>query len=107
MRNCLACEGDGWVQIAAGYAERVVPDPSSARLESVDAGTQTEMWDRTYARREFAARSVVPCKVCRPELYVRWAGGHLDRGHNESACDSCSGPRPHRRVPETDRRDLE
>ena len=104
--GCRAWEGAGWVQVAAGYAERRVPDPSSARLESVDKRTQSKMWDRTYDRRQYAAASAVPCKVCRAPLFLRWSGGHLDHGHNEAACDVCNPSKPRSKVPESDRRDL-
>lgn len=106
--TCLACDGDGWVLVASGYAERMVPDPASAKLETVDEASQSAIWDRVYQRRDHAARSVVPCKVCRPDLYLRWAGGHLDRLHNTAGCETCSGGmKPRRSFPETDRRDLE
>jgi len=104
--ECLVCDGAGTVQVAAGYAERVVPDPTSARLESVEPETQKIIWSHVYARRAVAAASVVPCKVCRPEQYLRWAGGHMDRGHDAAGCEVCSGPKPRRPVPEIDRKDL-
>jgi hypothetical protein len=105
--TCLACDGDGWVPVAAGYAERIVPDPSPARLESVDPDRQPDLWAHVYLRRESAARSVAPCKVCRPGLYLRWAGGHLGRLHNTAACETCSGPRPSRQIPSQGRRDID
>ena len=92
--------------VAAGYGERISPDPTSARLESVDADVREQIWAQVHAKRAVAAGSVVPCKVCRPEQYLRWAGGHMDRGHDAAGCVECSGPKPRRQVPDVDRKDL-
>ena len=104
----MACDGDVWVTVPAGYAEKHVPDPAPALLESLDEAGQKNVWARVYVRRDVFSRSVVPCKVCRPDLFFRWEGGHLDKNHNTHACDVCSPARVRRSPPPSqDRKDLE
>lgn len=36
---------------------------------------------------------VYPCRVCRPEDFARWAGGHFAADHDRAACVECrTGP---------------
>jgi hypothetical protein len=106
MSGCLVCDGDGTVQVSAGYAERMVPDPTSAQLEAAEPDVQKKIWANVYGRREVAAGARVPCKVCRPEQYLRWAGGHLNFGHSCEECSGRSRVRPAVPHPEADRKDL-
>lgn len=97
--SCLACDGDVWVTVSAGYAEKQIPDPTVAHLEALTEDGQKALWANVYAKRELMSRSVVPCKVCQPDLYWRWKGGHLDSKHNVQACDECTPARPRREAP--------
>ena len=46
-----------------------------------------EMWVET------GEGTVRPCAVCRPGLFARWRGGHLDARHDRAGCAVCSGRR--------------
>lgn len=85
---CVRCEG-GWVQVRPEYAVHRFPDPTMEQLAGADDATRAAMWRTVECSRAAARNSVYPCRRCRPEAFYRWAGGHLDAGHDVLACSEC------------------
>lgn len=72
--DCGRCE-HGWKIVGAAYIRR-----------------HYEAWGLTEEQIErFRPGTVYPCRECRPGLFYRWVGGHLDPEHNRADCDECSG----------------
>lgn len=67
---------NGWIWAAPEYVDHVV-----------GATQHTE---------RAVANSVYPCSQCQPELFHRWAGGHLEPGH-DPGCAECKQTKPGRR----------
>ena len=80
------CAG-GWVYVSERYAEY--------RAEDVARADEVPKQAIVAAFRN----SVYPCTVCRPDLFYRWAGGHLAVDHNRSECVECSERRVGKRAP--------
>lgn len=75
---CTRCDGDGWVPVHANYADHLAEQTTKP---GTDAHAQL---------RDALARSVYPCKDCRPVQFFRWAEGHWSRDHDSSGCSDCS-----------------
>ena len=86
MSDCEHCEG-GWVPVAPAYAERQHPWP--APDPAVSEKVHAERCEIVRYRRMVAARAVFPCRECRPELFLLWAGGHLGPRHDRTGCPTC------------------
>lgn len=102
--ECDRCD-DGWVGVTAAYPLQLVPDRDLSVVADEHHGAVVDAIKRA---RWYASRSVYPCKSCRPELFYRWAGGHLDRRHDPGTCDECielTGRRPSLRRSEPVRSD--
>ena len=80
------CVG-GWMYVSERYATHLAE-------ETVHANTVPKQAIVAAFR-----NSVYPCTVCRPDLFYRWAGGHLAAGHNRSECVECSERQSGKRAP--------
>ena len=72
----LDCAG-GWVQVKEKYAEHLAD-------QTAERGTP-----RWRTLRASHLNSYYPCRVHRPAQFFRWAGGHLNRDHDQAACPEC------------------
>lgn len=89
MADCNNCDGHGWVQVTPGYATNLIKPPTLERTAGLDTEQVAALHTHTELQRAAAADSVYPCRVCRYELFLRWAGGHLDSRHDAASCDDC------------------
>lgn len=80
MTGCDACEF-GWRSVQMPYCEKMFPVADDDDDEAIE---------RARERRAAAMNTVYPCKVCQPNLFFRWVGGHLDKEHDRGACEECS-----------------
>lgn len=85
-----SCES-GWIVVPPSYAEHMHPLPQQPEVGATAEAMilyqhQTE---RVLMSRASAMNSVYPCKRCRPAKFERWAGGHLDSGHDLHHCEVC------------------
>lgn len=92
--SCERCD-HGWITVGPGYPAWRWPDPAEwpADPETAEVVAQQLTW-----KRRLAAQDIYPCRNCRPELFARWAGGHLASGHR---CGECAEVRRGRRRPAT------
>lgn len=116
------CDGYGWCVVTAGTVDRTHPIPAAVleRIPPSIADEVSRLDDFDRARRAAAmvtppelaaeliahvavrwstAETVYPCRVCNPDAFLRWCGGHWDRYHNRRACDECSPRRRPSRTP--------
>src|SRR5690606_5208726 len=91
MTRCVNGCDDGWRSVDARWVEAQAPMPDPPGDDATDA--QLDEWQRAvdyaHTRRKSLANTVYPCDRCRPELFARWAAGHLDPDHNSSSCSEC------------------
>lgn len=87
-RDCGHCDGTGWVWVAEAYALHAHPVPTAeqAAARGADLAVLTA---KASASRAAVLASVYPCKHCNTALFYRWAGGHLDTGHDRGRCGEC------------------
>ena len=91
MTRCANGCDDGWRSVDARWVEAQAPMPDPPGDDASDA--QLDEWQRAvdyaHTRRKSLANTVYPCDRCRPELFARWAAGHLDPDHDSSSCSEC------------------
>lgn len=85
--TCETCGGGGWVLVQEGYVDRLAPVPDRA-IDLTD-DVYDALVAANAARRAALARTVYPCKECRPAQFFRWAAGHFAGDHDRTACDEC------------------
>lgn len=86
---CGKCHGYGWVPVGRGYVTRRVPDPPADVLAGLSDDEAAAFTATLEAQRVAAARSVYPCRFCRPAMFARWVGGHLAPDHTTAECAEC------------------
>lgn len=84
--SCTACV-DGWVFVQDGYVDRLAPVPFREAEQSDEV--YAALVAANEARRSALARTVYPCKDCRPTQFFRWAAGHFAGDHDRTACPDC------------------
>jgi hypothetical protein len=97
--GCTHCDGHGWITVLPGYVERHAPwpDPPGLGCTDDDQAAYDLAVTACEAARSALARSVYPCKHCRPNLFFRWANGCMAPGHEQGACELCQAVAPRRR----------
>lgn len=103
MSRCAneRCER-GWITVTAAYVDEHAPKRPTAEVWDGMTDAERAAWEaQDEAVRAGLAATVYPCKQCEPEMFYRWAGGHLDPRHNRADCDECSTPRSRRRTRST------
>lgn len=85
---CTRCDG-GWIEVRPAYAEHMHPDPDPEHVAHLTPDELAVVREQLELKRRAAANSVYPCKVCRPQMFWRWAGGHFKPGHDPLSCDEC------------------
>ena len=86
---CGRCHGTRWIEVQAGYVDRLAPDPDTLDLAAMTDDQRAHALAVARSRRAGAADSVYPCKACAPTQFYRWAGGHLAPGHDATDCAEC------------------
>jgi hypothetical protein len=89
------CHG-GWQQVLPSYADHQQgpePEPPAPTGDALTDALEHQrhelamvMW---HAERAALLRSVYPCRECRPDAFMRWAGRHWMHDHADSSCDEC------------------
>lgn len=84
------CE-HGWLYVSPRYAEHL------ATVSLPDGSTEVD-----EQRRQALVNSVYPCRDCKPGLFFRWVGKHLDPQHDASDCRECTGAHGSKSAPARD-----
>lgn len=83
------------MQVQPAYADQQLPEPDLFMADSELDEQTAELARQQLARQRAAlAESVYPCRVHRPRLFFRWAGGHLALEHDRKACPDCLNDTP-------------
>lgn len=89
--TCATCGGLGFCLVRDGYVDKQAPTPAREPGESDEhyAGRVVE----NDARRAALAKTVYPCRECRPQQFFKWAAGHFGIDHDRQGCPDCRDSR--------------
>lgn len=85
--SCALCGGNRYVFVLDGYVDQQAPLPVHELGQSDEEFSALHA--EAVAKRSALSNTVYPCRECAPAAFMRWAGGHLDPGHEAGACDEC------------------
>lgn len=86
--GCEHCEF-GWRSVRLESVEAANPRPVALDDEALSDEDRARITLTWQARLASGKNTVYPCKECNPDLFYRWAKGHLDSAHERAGCAEC------------------